>query len=114
MPVGTGYCEVGKIEYSRRDDRPGLANTTPGGVCPPDDCEKDGCLIYIKPAFYGSEPVSVYNYAQTDAAFPHQTTADQFFDEAQWEAYRKLGEHIGNHLFQAGGHASLASALGIA
>jgi hypothetical protein len=24
---------------------------------------------------------------------------DQYFDEAQWESYRKLGEHIGSRLF---------------
>ena len=24
---------------------------------------------------------------------------DQYFDEAQWESYRKLGEHIGEKLF---------------
>ena len=26
--------------------------------------------------------------------FPHQHTADQFFDETQYEAYRSLGYHI--------------------
>ena len=26
---------------------------------------------------------------------PHQTTADQVFEEDQFEAYRSLGEHIG-------------------
>jgi hypothetical protein len=31
--------------------------------------------------------------------FPHETTADQFFDEAQFEAYRALGYHIVNGLF---------------
>jgi hypothetical protein len=32
--------------------------------------------------------------------FPHQSTADQFFDEAQFEAYRCLGEHIGEDIFR--------------
>ena len=27
--------------------------------------------------------------------FPHQSTADQWFDELQFESYRALGEHIG-------------------
>lgn len=27
--------------------------------------------------------------------FPHQSTADQQFDEAQFECYRSLGQHIG-------------------
>ena len=30
--------------------------------------------------------------------FPHQSTADQFFDEAQWESYRKLGETTATEL----------------
>ncbi len=31
--------------------------------------------------------------------FPHHSTADQFFTETQFEAYRALGEHIGDKLF---------------
>jgi len=31
-------------------------------------------------------------------AFPQQSTAGQFFDEAQYESYRKLGEIIGAQL----------------
>ena len=34
--------------------------------------------------------MDVRQYALTHAAFPQETTADQFF-EAQWESYRKLG-----------------------
>ncbi len=32
-------------------------------------------------------------YAVAHPLFPQQTTGDQFYDEAQWEAYRRLGEH---------------------
>jgi hypothetical protein len=59
-----------------------------------DEAETDGVLIYIKPAFYGDEPRDVYQYAQTHPAFPHDTTADQWFDESQFESYRMLGRHI--------------------
>jgi len=34
-------------------------------------------------------------------AFPHETTADQFFSEDQFEAYRRLGRHIGERSFEA-------------
>ena len=34
------------------------------------------------------------NAKEGNSDFPHQTTADQFFDDAQFEAYRALGEHI--------------------
>ena len=30
-------------------------------------------------------------YASTHPDFPHDTTADQFFDESQFESYRTLG-----------------------
>jgi len=40
-------------------------------------------------------PVMVLNYFKRNPKFPHQTTADQFFDEVQFEAHRMLGEHIG-------------------
>ncbi|MBK6929414.1 MAG: patatin-like phospholipase family protein [Saprospirales bacterium] len=40
-------------------------------------------------------PVFVLNYFKNNPAFPHQSTADQYFDEVQFEAYRMLGEHIG-------------------
>ena len=35
--------------------------------------------------------------------FPQETTADQFFDEAQWESYRKLGLVIGTLIFEERG-----------
>jgi hypothetical protein len=38
-------------------------------------------------------------YQRTHPFFPHEPTSDQYFDEAQWESYRKLGEHIGTELF---------------
>ncbi len=48
-------------------------------------------LVYLKPTVIGDEPVDVANYARTHAAFPHESTAEQWFDEAQFESYRMLG-----------------------
>ncbi|MEK8018164.1 MAG: hypothetical protein VSS75_014920, partial [Candidatus Parabeggiatoa sp.] len=31
-------------------------------------------------------------YRRQNPSFPDETTADQFFNEAQFESYRKLGE----------------------
>jgi hypothetical protein len=31
-------------------------------------------------------------------SFQQEPTTDQFFDEAQWESYRSLGEHVGGKL----------------
>jgi hypothetical protein len=53
-----------------------------------------GVLLYIKSSIDGNEPVDVYEYALKNETFPHQTTADQFFNEEQFESYRKLGLHI--------------------
>lgn len=54
-----------------------------------------GSLIYIKASLTGDEDADVVEYARSHRTFPHETTSDQFFDEAQWESYRRLGEHVG-------------------
>jgi len=79
------------------------------------DADEPGWLLLVKPGLKGddSEPVDVRQYKREHDDFPQQTTADQFFDEAQWEAYRKLGEHIGGSLFEATDGKSLARCLGI-
>jgi len=40
-------------------------------------------------------PSDVWRYSDQHSTFPHQTTADQWFDELQFESYRALGEYIG-------------------
>jgi len=71
----TPYHCVAKIRYS-------------------DDPEEDGLLLYVKPTFRGDEPPAVLAYALAHDQFPHESTANQFFGEAQFEAYRALGEHV--------------------
>ena len=51
-------------------------------------------LIYIKPRLTGSEPADLLNYKLTHPEFPHESTSDQWFDESQFESYRKLGYWI--------------------
>ena len=46
------------------------------------------------------EPAYVTDYRRTNPDFPHQSTGDQFFDEAQFEAYRMLGECAAENLFR--------------
>ena len=53
-----------------------------------------GTLIHLKLGRSGDEPALVVAYAGQHPAFPHQSTADQFFDEGQFEAYRALGQHL--------------------
>jgi hypothetical protein len=59
-----------------------------------------GLLLYIKPTLTGDEPSDVAQYASRNKVFPHETTLDQFFDEAQWESYRRLGEHVAKQAFE--------------
>lgn len=52
-----------------------------------------GVLVYLKATLSGDEPVDVRNYAAAHDAFPHESTADQWFGESQFESYRVLGVH---------------------
>lgn len=56
-------------------------------------------LLVIKPSLMGDEATDVVQYQRTHPLFPQEPTTDQYFDEAQWESYRKLGEHVGTELF---------------
>ena len=82
-PDGDGLSEqhvaVGTIDYGGVVDR--------------------GVLIYLKPSLTGDEPVDVRQYRRRNPAFPHESTVDQFFDEAQWESYRQLGDHVASTCF---------------
>ena len=58
-----------------------------------------GYLVYLKNSLTGDEPEPVLNYKSSNPAFPHESTADQFFDDDQFESYRALGVHIAEHAF---------------
>ncbi|HEY7319800.1 MAG TPA: patatin-like phospholipase family protein [Candidatus Binatia bacterium] len=60
----------------------------------------DGLLIYLKPAFYGDEPIDIFNYATANPQFPHESTLDQWFSESQFESYRMLGAYTVEHIVQ--------------
>lgn len=59
-----------------------------------------GILLLFKPTLVGNEPADITQYGRRNKAFPHETTGDQFYDEAQWESYRRLGEHAACSAFQ--------------
>ncbi|MGZ5436840.1 MAG: patatin-like phospholipase family protein [Pyrinomonadaceae bacterium] len=92
------YCAIGTIRYSAIDPEMGFE----GQEVP----VADGKIIYIKPAFYGDEPRDIYRYAMTHETFPQQSTADQWFDESQFESYRKLGSHIVDSICRGGATGS--------
>jgi hypothetical protein len=70
------HVAVGSITYDPRGDRKDTA-----------------VLLYLKPTLTGDEPGDITQYRTRNEDFPHESTGDQFYDEAQWESYRRLGEH---------------------
>jgi hypothetical protein len=74
---GGPHCAVGWIHYQAVDPY-----------------AEPGMLVYIKASMNGNEPPDVRHYAALDPRFPHQPTANQFFDESQFESYRRLGLHV--------------------
>lgn len=57
-----------------------------------------GWMLIVKPNLVPDLPVDLANYAFNHPNFPQETTADQFFDEAQWESYFRLGYHLGSKI----------------
>jgi len=79
------YCAVATIDYACADE-----------ACA-DEAHRaalNGTLIYIKAGINGAEPPDIHQYALTHGEFPHETTANQFFNESQFESYRHLGSHV--------------------
>lgn len=60
---------------------------------------KHSWILYLKASINGDESVDVLTYQAEHPKFPNQSTLDQFFDEEQFESYRKLGEHVGSEVF---------------
>jgi len=76
---------LARIRYRERPDP-----KRPGHTLRP-----EGTLLVIKPNLHNALNVDVLAYAERNPTFPHESTADQFFDEAQWESYHRLGEDMG-------------------
>ncbi len=61
-----------------------------------------GTLIYLKSSLFEELPLEVLGYARSNPGFPHQSTADQFFDEVQFEAYRQMGWAMATRMIDDG------------
>ncbi len=66
---------MGDIRYPRTIDQEAFA----------------GKILYIKPTMTSGTPRDVLAYRAVHDEFPDQSTADQWFDESQFESYRRLG-----------------------
>jgi hypothetical protein len=71
-----------------------------GTIHYPENRANPGVLVYLKSSLTGDEPTDVLQYHSLDPLFPHQSTGDQWFDESQFESYRRLGLHIGSKLLK--------------
>jgi len=60
-------------------------------VAPPND---RGTILLIEAAMVDGLPVDVHAYAESHHEFPDVSTGDQFFENADFEAYRMLGEFL--------------------
>ncbi|WP_394787870.1 patatin-like phospholipase family protein [Rhodoferax sp.] len=69
-------------------------------------------LLWVKPRLTAAASLDLRQYQATHPAFPQEPTADQFFDDQQWESYRELGQHAGQSVLQGGDLAALVRALG--
>ncbi|QDV52200.1 Patatin-like phospholipase [Gimesia fumaroli] len=105
---GKAHYLIGKINYPEDPDRKGDAAQA-----------STGWLIFLKSSLIHNyykgtrneahhqrsdlkhEPPAVQSYAIHHKDFPHETTADQFFDDDQFEAYRALGSHVASSMFHS-------------
>jgi hypothetical protein len=55
-----------------------------------------GKLVVAKASLTPDMPYEVLAYAQSNPVFPHDSTADQWFDVGQFDAYQAMGRHIGH------------------
>ena len=85
---------IGTIRYADNKDQAAkgdLVNPKPTPLT-------EGTLIYFKTTMIPGLPTDIYSYKSANPSFPDQSTADQFFDETQFEAYRELGYQIGKRM----------------
>ncbi|HEX9562976.1 MAG TPA: hypothetical protein VF981_03365 [Gemmatimonadaceae bacterium] len=107
------YIDMGvKVDIDlsmiRRDEKTGYsrAHCAVGRIHYPDRPDQESFIIYLKNSLTGDEPEPVLNYQTKVPIFPHETTGDQFFTDAQFESYRALGEHIAADAFRSWVHTS--------
>lgn len=89
------WPELGAIFGAPEDFAPAAAARTRCAVLlravPVGDNRVASWVVLLKPVVGHAAPADIRQYALTRPAFPQEPTADQFFDEAQWESYRSLG-----------------------
>ena len=91
IDMDLGVLKPNEKRYSRQ-------HVAVGDITYPDGDR--GILLLFKPTLIGDEPGDVLQYRARNEQFPHESTGDQFYDEKQWESYRRLGLHAGRVAFR--------------
>ena len=88
LSIAITFDDASMRALRARTRRCAVASIAYGAV---DEGAPDGRLVYIKPMRQGNEAPDVDSYGRTHPEFPHQSTANQWFDESETESYRMLG-----------------------
>ncbi len=91
-------CRGVLLARIRYRERPGPARADGSAGKP---LRPEGTLLVVKPNLHDELDVDLLAYAQKHPDFPHESTGDQSFDEAQWESYHRLGEDFGRALHES-------------
>jgi hypothetical protein len=86
--------EIDTKDFYQNKERYCARHYVVGRILYPEHGVPDGWLVYLKPSFTGDEGTALLDYRLQEPGFPHDTTADQFYDYAKFESYRQLGYHI--------------------
>jgi hypothetical protein len=93
------HIDIGLDDLRLDANRQCKAHVAIGRITYPGESEY-GYLLYLKSSCTGDEDDVIGEYRRRNARFPHESTADQFFDEGQFESYRALGQHIGENAIE--------------
>jgi hypothetical protein len=66
-----------------------------GDIKYPEPDALPGKLIFAQAALTSDLPYQVLEYSQNDSGFPRDSTADQWFNSQQFDAYQQLGRYLG-------------------
>jgi len=83
----TAIC-TGTITYPRDVDFPSTTSRT-------------GRLVVAKATLTADLPYQLLSYASKQPVFPRDSTSDQWFDHAQFDAYQGLGHYLGDRAVDA-------------
>lgn len=92
---GAAKCAILLNVFHRDNAR--IGDPTTGDEIP------DTKILLIKPNLIATTSADLKQYQEQCERFPQEPTSDQFYDEAQWESYRKLGYEIAWRVFNGVG-----------